>query len=91
MDSLLDPINLAKNLSFKSLWLGETSSFAGGGAQNISDTFIAGFLWIDKLGLSALNGLDVVARQELHGCWTHTHRSYYALLDLENMRPNPVI
>lgn len=30
----------------KPIWLGETSSATGGGAHGISDTFIAGFLYV---------------------------------------------
>ncbi|CAL4121241.1 unnamed protein product [Meganyctiphanes norvegica] len=58
----------------KPIWLTETSSAVGGGAPEMSNRYVAGFLWMDKLGLSARLGVDVVCRQTLyHGA--------YALLD----------
>uniref|UniRef100_A0A1A8FBB9 Heparanase n=2 Tax=Nothobranchius korthausae TaxID=1143690 RepID=A0A1A8FBB9_9TELE len=51
----------------KEVWLGETSSAFGGGAAGLSDTFVAGFMWLDKLGLGARLGLNVVMRQVLVG------------------------
>ncbi|XP_055955739.1 heparanase-like [Patella vulgata] len=65
----------------KQCWLGETSSCYHGGAQNISDRYVAGFLWLDKLGLSALHGLQAVLRQEFYS-------GYYSLIDI-NLNPNP--
>ncbi|CAL4113774.1 unnamed protein product, partial [Meganyctiphanes norvegica] len=59
----------------------ETSSAYGGGAPKLSNRYVAGFLWMDKLGLSARMGVDVVARQTLY------HGSY-ALLD-EYLNPLP--
>ncbi|XP_062430967.1 heparanase [Rhea pennata] len=66
----------------KKVWLGETSSAYGGGAPNLSNTYIAGFMWLDKLGLSARQGIDVVMRQVFFGAGT------YHLVDA-NFEPLP--
>nr|XP_003469452.1 heparanase [Cavia porcellus] len=66
----------------KKVWLGETSSAYGGGAPLLSDTFAAGFMWLDKLGLSAQMGIDVVMRQVLFGAGN------YHLVD-QNFNPLP--
>ncbi|XP_068561470.1 heparanase isoform X1 [Cebidichthys violaceus] len=66
----------------KPVWLGETSSAYGGGAVGLSDTFVAGFMWLDKLGLAARLGLDVVMRQVFIGSGS------YHLVD-ENLDPLP--
>ncbi|XP_047424991.1 heparanase isoform X4 [Mugil cephalus] len=66
----------------KSVWLGETSSAYGGGALGLSDTFVAGFMWLDKLGLAARLGLDVVMRQVFIGSGS------YHLVD-NNLDPLP--
>uniref|UniRef100_A0A8D2JQ90 Heparanase n=1 Tax=Sciurus vulgaris TaxID=55149 RepID=A0A8D2JQ90_SCIVU len=66
----------------KKVWLGETSSAYGGGAPLLSNTFAAGFMWLDKLGLSAQMGIEVVMRQVLFGAGD------YHLVD-ENFEPLP--
>ncbi|KAM8906293.1 heparanase isoform 2-T2 [Lycaon pictus] len=66
----------------KKVWLGETSSAYGGGAPLLSNTFAAGFMWLDKLGLSARMGIEVVMRQVLFGAGN------YHLVD-ENFEPLP--
>ncbi|XP_045129973.1 hyaluronoglucuronidase-like isoform X2 [Portunus trituberculatus] len=63
------------------IWLTETGSASGGGAPDMSDTFVGGFLWLDKLGVAAEGGVDVVTRQTLY-------ESCYALLD-PDLQPNP--
>ncbi|KAJ7327180.1 hypothetical protein JRQ81_016939 [Phrynocephalus forsythii] len=50
----------------KQVWLGETSSAYGGGAPQLSNTYVA-----DKLGLSAQLGIDVVMRQVLFGAGSY--------------------
>ncbi|XP_061849820.1 heparanase [Colius striatus] len=69
-------------VSNKKVWLGETSSAYGGGAPKLSNTYIAGFMWLDKLGLSAKQGIDVVMRQVFFGAGT------YHLVDA-NFEPLP--
>ncbi|KAH0947164.1 hypothetical protein HN011_010484 [Eciton burchellii] len=64
-----------------SMWLSETSTAFGGGAPELSDRFIAGFLWLDKLGCSASAGLNVVIRQSLFN-------GNYAMISPDLM-PNP--
>ncbi|KAK0141349.1 Heparanase [Merluccius polli] len=63
-------------------WLGESSTAYGGGADGLSNAFVAGFMWLDKLGLSAKMGLDIVIRQVLIGSGT------YHLVD-DNLDPLP--
>lgn len=62
-------------------WLGETSSASGGGAEGISDRFVAGFMWLDKLGLAARYGYKVILRQALF-------YGNYSLIG-EDLEPNP--
>ncbi|XP_070614184.1 heparanase [Erythrolamprus reginae] len=66
----------------KRVWLGETSSAFGGGTPNLSNAYIAGFMWLDKLGLSAQLGIDLVMRQVLYGAGN------YQLVDA-NFEPLP--
>ncbi|XP_029455411.1 heparanase [Rhinatrema bivittatum] len=51
----------------RKVWLGETSSAYGGGSPGLSNTYVDGFMWLDKLGLSATLGIDIVMRQAFFG------------------------
>ncbi|CAG7829420.1 unnamed protein product [Allacma fusca] len=72
----------------KSIWIGETGSGWGGGCKNVSDRYASSFLWLDKLGISARYGVEVVFRQTLMGgaygmvdsCGTPTPDYYISVL-----------
>lgn len=68
--------------SDKPWWMGETSSGYSGGTKGVSDTFVSGFLYLEKLGFSAANNVDVVIRQTIFN-------GNYALLDLPSFEPFP--
>ncbi|XP_063228422.1 heparanase-like [Bacillus rossius redtenbacheri] len=72
-------VNTSTNSPF---WLSETSSAYKGGAANISNKFVDGFMWLDKLALAAKLGVDVVCRQDIYG-------NKYGLLNIDNLDPNP--
>jgi len=63
--------------------LGETASAYGGGAPGLSDRFVATFLWLDKLGIAAREGIDIVFKQTLVG-------GNYGLIDHDTLKPLPV-
>uniref|UniRef100_A0A4P6D6K9 Putative heparanase-like protein n=1 Tax=Rhodnius prolixus TaxID=13249 RepID=A0A4P6D6K9_RHOPR len=71
-----------KNTPLKPIWITETGSAYGGGVKELSDTFVASFLWIDKLGVAAREGISLVVRQSLY-------RASYALLNSYSLLPNP--
>ncbi|XP_028408054.1 heparanase-like [Dendronephthya gigantea] len=64
------------------IWLGETSSTYNSGAKGLSDSYLAGFMWLDKLGIAALVNHDVVCRQSIYG-------GHYSLIDVQTMDPLP--
>ncbi|KAA0718244.1 Inactive heparanase-2 [Triplophysa tibetana] len=49
----------------KRVWLGGVGPAWAGGTNNLSDTFAAGFLWLNTLGIAAAHGIDVVLRHSL--------------------------
>ncbi|KAH9512223.1 hypothetical protein Btru_041172 [Bulinus truncatus] len=86
MDTLEANLVMAKSIMklyscARPLALSETSSCYGGGAPGLSDRFAAGFLWLDKLGISALYGVSHVFRQSFIG-------NFYSLIS-SNLDPNP--
>ncbi|XP_046326167.1 hyaluronoglucuronidase-like isoform X2 [Haliotis rufescens] len=66
----------------KPVWLGETSSAYNTGTPGISNSYVAGFLWMDKLGLSAKMGVKAVLRQDFYG-------GNYSLVQQNTFYPNP--
>ncbi|KAJ8894841.1 hypothetical protein PR048_000148 [Dryococelus australis] len=64
------------------LWFGETGTTSDGGTANLTDRFLNGFLWLDKLGVAAKMGVQVMCRQGIYG---HSN----GLLNINNMDPNP--
>eukprot|EP00795_Rhopilema_esculentum_P006431 gene6431-11874_t len=87
LDKFLDYTNSAKKMIKKGatkdtpIWIGETASTYGGGAEALSDRYAAGFLWLDKLGLAARLNITMVIRQTLLG-------GKYALIS-KNLFPSP--
>ncbi|XP_003964172.2 inactive heparanase-2 isoform X1 [Takifugu rubripes] len=51
-----------KHTPGKKVWLGGLGPAWTGGMSNLSDTFAAGFLWVNSLGMAAMQGIDVVLR-----------------------------
>ncbi|XP_064602793.1 heparanase-like isoform X2 [Liolophura sinensis] len=88
LDSLQGQITLAQSIinstspGGKRLWLGEAGSSSGSGAPCISDRYIAGFTWLDRMGLSAVNRVDVVIRQSFY-------KGNYAVIDRLDYTPFP--
>ncbi|XP_068184416.1 inactive heparanase-2 [Antennarius striatus] len=46
----------------KKVWLSGLVPAWAGGISNLSDTYAAGFLWMNTLGMAAMQGIDVVLR-----------------------------
>ncbi len=63
------------------MWISETSSAYSSGAPRLSDRYLAGFMWLDKLGHSAKEGIQLIIRQSLFG-------GNYALVGYD-LQPNP--
>lgn len=86
LDNLPTQINIATNTArhppYGKFWLGETSSAYGGGVAGLSDRYLAGFMWLDKLGISASLGIGTVVRQDFYG-------GNYGLIDTKTLDPNP--
>ncbi|GFS05918.1 heparanase [Elysia marginata] len=87
LEGLRDELEYAYNISWancrlkKPIRFTETSTASGGGVPQVSNAYIAGFLWLDKLGLSATYGITRVFRQTFL-------KSSYALVT-KTLKPNP--
>ncbi|XP_074964278.1 inactive heparanase-2 isoform X3 [Phalacrocorax aristotelis] len=66
----------------KKIWLEGVGATSAGGMNNLSDSYAAGFLWLNTLGLLASQGIDVVVR---HSFLDHGHNH---LVD-QNFNPLP--
>jgi heparanase 1 len=64
------------------VWLGETGNAQCGGQPGVSDTFVAGFWWLDEMARVARRGQPVIVRQTLSG-------SDYGLIDDATLSPRP--
>ncbi|KAF0027461.1 hypothetical protein F2P81_020202 [Scophthalmus maximus] len=56
----------------KKVWLGGLGPAWTGGINNLSDTYAAGFLWVNTLGMAAVQGIDVVLRHSFFD-YGYTH------------------
>ncbi|XP_056147995.1 inactive heparanase-2 [Lampris incognitus] len=56
----------------KKVWLGGVGPAWSGGTNNLSDTYAAGFLWLNTLGMAAVQGIDVVLRHSFFD-YGYTH------------------
>ncbi|XP_016019627.2 inactive heparanase-2 isoform X4 [Rousettus aegyptiacus] len=66
----------------KKIWLEGVVTTSAGGTNNLSDSYAAGFLWLNTLGMLASQGIDVVIR---HSFFDH---GYNHLVD-QNFNPLP--
>ena len=67
------------------LWLGETSSVSHGGTKNATASFLAGFLWLDMLGIAAVTGHRHVFRQT----FARTSYAVVGMLLSAHISPSP--
>ncbi|XP_074856089.1 inactive heparanase-2 isoform X2 [Carettochelys insculpta] len=67
----------------KKIWLEGIGATSAGGTNNLSDSYAAGFLWLNALGMLASQGIEVVMR---HSFFDHGHNH---LVD-QNFNPLPV-
>ncbi|XP_010636823.1 inactive heparanase-2 isoform X1 [Fukomys damarensis] len=66
----------------KKIWLEGVVTTSAGGTNNLSDSYAAGLLWLNTLGMLASQGIDVVIR---HSFFDH---GYNHLVD-QNFNPLP--
>ncbi|KAM4729923.1 inactive heparanase-2 isoform 2-T2 [Anableps anableps] len=56
----------------KKVWLGGLGPAWAGGINNLSETYAASFLWMNSLGVAAVQGIDVVLRHSFFD-YGYTH------------------
>ncbi|GFR60287.1 heparanase [Elysia marginata] len=87
MDGLKTQLDYAYDIAWencrvrKPIRLTETSTATGGGVEGVTNAYVAGFLWLDKLGLAATYRVTHVFRQTFFA-------SSYALIS-RDLEPNP--
>ncbi|XP_038046652.1 heparanase-like [Patiria miniata] len=64
------------------IWLSETGDSVPGGVSGISDRYVGGFPFLDKLGVTAQEGLEVVIKQQFIG-------RFVGLVNESNIEPRP--
>jgi len=64
------------------IWAGETSSAYDSGSETLSHSYVGGLLLVDKVGVAAKYGLEMILRQDIFG-------GNYGVLNEYNY-PNPV-
>ncbi|CAL8366322.1 unnamed protein product [Gadus morhua 'NCC'] len=77
LDTLSEQINkvfkvVHSHAPGKKVWLGGVGPAWAAGTNNLSDTYAAGFLWLNTLGMAAAQGVDVVLRHSLFD-YGYTH------------------
>lgn len=77
VDTLTEQINkvikvVKTHTPGKKVWLGGLGPAWSGGINNLSHTYGAGFLWINTLGVAAVQGIDVVLRHSFFD-YGYTH------------------
>ena len=86
-DNLEQEITSWRDLMWKNagtsvpLWIGETSDSNNKGTKDVTNRYVSGFLWLDKLGIASRNGYKLVARQDFFG-------GNYPLIS-DELSPNP--
>ncbi|XP_022081451.1 heparanase-like isoform X2 [Acanthaster planci] len=64
------------------IWLTETGDSVPGGVSGISDRYVGGFPFLDKLGVSAQEGLEAIMKQQFIG-------RFIGLVNNSNIEPRP--
>ncbi|KAJ8013758.1 hypothetical protein DPEC_G00033120 [Dallia pectoralis] len=88
LDTLTEQINkvfkvVSSHAPGKKVWLGGVGPAWAGGTSDLSNTYAASFLWLNTLGIAAIQGIDVVLRHSFFD-YGYTHlvdQTFYPLPD----------